>query len=205
MLSNFISLLTAYLKAKYHTARIKYYKTCTLIKYRRKNIRIGGDNIFIGHLFIHQENNSHITIGNHNTFLSKGTSNNIGLNHKCMISATPLKDKTCSINIGNNNGFSGVSIWCFEKITIGNNCKFGANALIMDGDAHFEDSRTSPPSSITIEDNVWIGANACIKKGVTIGQNSIIGMNSVVTHSIPANCIAAGNPCKIIKYIIQTT
>lgn len=54
---------------------------------------------------------------------------------------------------------------------------------------------------IKIEDNVWIGAGVNIVGGVTIGKNSIIGTGSVVTKSIPANCIAVGNPCKVIKKI----
>ena len=52
---------------------------------------------------------------------------------------------------------------------------------------------------ITIEDDVWIGAQCVILKGVTIGARSIIGAGSVVTKSISPDCIAAGNPCKIIK------
>ena len=50
-----------------------------------------------------------------------------------------------------------------------------------------------------IEDDVWIGAQSIILKGVTIGARSIIGAGSVVTKSIPSDCIAAGNPCKILK------
>ena len=71
----------------------------------------------------------------------------------------------------------------------------------MDGDAHYEDPRTSPPKPIVIEDNVFLGANVVVKKGVTIGENSVIGMNSIVTKSIPANCVAVGNPCKVIKQV----
>ena len=52
---------------------------------------------------------------------------------------------------------------------------------------------------VTIEDDVWIGANCIILKGVTIGARSVIGAGSVVTKSIPADCIAAGNPCRIVK------
>jgi maltose O-acetyltransferase len=48
---------------------------------------------------------------------------------------------------------------------------------------------------------VFIGYSATILKGVSIGKNSVIGANSVVTKDIPANVIAAGNPCKIIKTI----
>jgi acetyltransferase-like isoleucine patch superfamily enzyme len=52
---------------------------------------------------------------------------------------------------------------------------------------------------VTIEDDVWIGAQCIILKGVTIGARSIIGAGSVVTKDIPADCVAAGNPCRIIK------
>lgn len=54
---------------------------------------------------------------------------------------------------------------------------------------------------VQIDDNVWIGDKVTIVSGVKIGQNSIIGANSVVTKNIPANCIAGGNPAKIIKVI----
>lgn len=47
----------------------------------------------------------------------------------------------------------------------------------------------------------FLGANVVVKKGVTIGANSVIGMNSVVTHNIPANCVAVGIPCKVIKQL----
>lgn len=53
---------------------------------------------------------------------------------------------------------------------------------------------------VIIEDNVWIGAGVIILPGVTIGKNSVIGAGSVVNKSIPANCVAVGNPCKPIKY-----
>lgn len=53
--------------------------------------------------------------------------------------------------------------------------------------------------SIEIQDNVWIGGGCIILAGVTIGENSVIGAGSVVTRSIPANCVAVGNPCKVIR------
>lgn len=52
---------------------------------------------------------------------------------------------------------------------------------------------------IVIEDDVWIGAHSIILKGVTIGARSIIGAGSIVTKSVPADCVAAGNPCRVIK------
>lgn len=54
---------------------------------------------------------------------------------------------------------------------------------------------------VKIEDNVWIGGGVIILSGVTIGKNSVIGAGSIVTRSIPENCVAVGNPCKVIKRI----
>lgn len=53
--------------------------------------------------------------------------------------------------------------------------------------------------AVTIEDNVWIGGGVIILPGVTIGKNTVIGAGSVVTTSIPANTVAVGSPCKVIK------
>lgn len=54
---------------------------------------------------------------------------------------------------------------------------------------------------ITVGNNVWIGAQVCVLPGVTIGDNTVIGAGSVVTKSIPANVLAAGNPCRVIRKI----
>jgi galactoside O-acetyltransferase len=56
---------------------------------------------------------------------------------------------------------------------------------------------------ITVGNNVWIGAQSIILSGVTVGDNSIIGAGSVVTRDIPANVIAVGNPCRVLKSISQ--
>ena len=56
---------------------------------------------------------------------------------------------------------------------------------------------------IVIGDRVWIGGSAVICPGVTIGENTVIGAGSVVTHDIPANVVAAGNPCRVIRPITQ--
>ena len=82
----------------------------------------------------------------------------------------------------------------------------GADTLILDTDAHHLDwkerrdggERNSKP--IVIEDDVFIGTRSIVLKGVTIGARSIIGAGSVVSKNIPADCIAAGNPCRIIRF-----
>lgn len=118
-----------------------------------------------------------------------------------------------TIKIGNNVGMSSTRMWIHDSLTIGNNVKVGACVLLIDTDCHEIDFRvrrgevpqgSTPDQSvqsapIVIEDDVWIGAHSIVLKGVTIGARSIIGAGSVVTKSIPADCIAAGNPCKVIR------
>ena len=69
-----------------------------------------------------------------------------------------------------------------------------------DRDDH-SDRYKSSPKPITIGEYVWLGMNVTVLKGLTIGEHSIIGANSVVTKDIPAYCIAAGNPCRVIRTI----
>ena len=57
--------------------------------------------------------------------------------------------------------------------------------------------------AVTIEKNVWIGAGAVLLPGITVGENSIIGAGSIVTHDIPANVVAVGNPCKVLRPITE--
>jgi acetyltransferase-like isoleucine patch superfamily enzyme len=87
---------------------------------------------------------------------------------------------------------------------MGNKVMVGANVLITDFDWHAIDPatrHTGEPKSkpIVIGNNVFLGYSAIVLKGVTIGDNSVIGANSVVTSNIPADVIAAGNPCKVIS------
>lgn len=119
------------------------------------------------------------------------------------------------IEIGNDSGISSACLWAKERITIGNRVKIGGDCILMDTDAHSLDYRlrasnekiskyskdvyTSASAPIVIEDDVLIGTRCIILKGVTIGARSIIGCGSVVTKSIPADSIAAGNPCKVVR------
>ena len=114
------------------------------------------------------------------------------------------------MELGNNVGISGVCIWAHKKISIGNRVKIGGDAIIIDSDCHSldarlrfskEDQKVKVSKPIVIEDDVLVGARSIILKGVTIGARSVIGAGSVVVNDIPQDCIAAGNPCKVVKYI----
>ncbi len=107
-------------------------------------------------------------------------------------------------NIWINNNFMLVSEG--EGIEIGKNTLIGPNFEVTDSDFHDlhpEKRMGGNPKTakVTIEENVFIGSNVKILKGVTIGKNSVIANSSVVTKSIPANVIAGGYPAKVIKEI----
>lgn len=163
-----------------------------------KRIKTKGTNYYNGFALFVRYKNSKISIGKKCIFNSSSTSNLIGINHKCIISTL---QKEASITIGDKCGFSGTTIGCACSITLGDNVRCGANTLITDTDWHMDDPRSGKCEPIIIEDNVWLGINSSVLKGVTIGKNSVIGAGSIVTRSIPANVIAAGNPCRVIREI----
>ena len=95
----------------------------------------------------------------------------------------------------------GVRLSSAAEITLGDNCMVASRAYITDCDWHDVYNRIAVGKSapIRIDNNVWIGDSAIVCKGVTIGENSIIGAGAVVVDSIPANVVAAGNPAKVVK------
>lgn len=92
----------------------------------------------------------------------------------------------------------GVGISCFSTIKIGDETIIGEMTDIMDTDWHGIDGKPPKVEPVLIGKHVWIGIKCIILKGVTIGDYSIIGAGSVVSHSIPSNTIYAGNPAKQI-------
>lgn len=114
------------------------------------------------------------------------------------------------LQIGNHTGLSSTVIVCKDKIRIGNYVNIGAGCMILDTDMHSvdwrqraygQDSINANKAPVIIEDHVFIGAKSIVLKGVTIGEKSIISAGSVVIKNIPANCLAGGNPCKVIKQL----
>ena len=89
------------------------------------------------------------------------------------------------------------------RIEIGKNVLFGPSVTIATVGHPINPAMREYMYAATVKigDNVWIGGGAIVCPGVTIGENSVIGAGSVVTQDIPANCVAAGNPCKVIREI----
>lgn len=113
------------------------------------------------------------------------------------------------VKIGNNSGISATCIICTDSVTIGSHVLIGAGCMITDSNHHsiewqkrcLEGDSNIKSAPVVIGDYVFIGAKSIILKGVTIGEKSVIAAGSVVVKDIPANCLAGGNPCKVIKFL----
>ena len=102
----------------------------------------------------------------------------------------------------------GVMVASVEAVEIGDHCMFANGCFVTDGNHRFDDPEqpvtwqgftTKGPTRV--EDNVWCGANVVVTSGVTIGERSVIGANSVVTADVPAFSIAAGSPARVLRGI----
>lgn len=153
-----------------------------------------------------------------NMYIDWGSSFTSGVNLR--IDADPLEavKNQCVLHLGHNVQVNDyVHIGAVNKVVIGNNVLIASKVYISDHNhgnyKGFEQCSpdTDPAkrpiisSPILIEDNVWLGEQVSVLPGVTIGKGSIIGANSVVSKSIPANCIAVGIPAKVIKKFNYTT
>lgn len=123
------------------------------------------------------------------------------------------------VTVGDFTLLNGALVMCEDRIEIGSHCLISWNVGMADSDFHpldpaqrLIDSRALAPflkdrpprpelktAPVIISNNVWIGMNAVILKGVTIGENSVVAAGSVVTKSVPANTLVAGNPAVIVK------
>lgn len=194
---------------------LRYIKRAIVIKidYVRTIILFYGNGIVFksfnstGVPFVSVAQGAKCTIGHNFSMHNKIYGNPIGCSQPC----TLFVDSGCSMKIGDNVGISQAALVAHSNLSIGNNVKIGGGTCIYTSDFHslisqlrqdpLADKKNKKSSPVRICDNVFIGAHCIILKGVTIGENSIIGAGSVVTKSIPSNQIWAGNPAKFIKII----
>lgn len=112
-----------------------------------------------------------------------------------------------SFVVGENVGFENrafVRASEGAEVIIGEDCMLAANIELRADDTHaIYDVRTgkraNPSRSIHIGEHVWLGKNAVVMGGVTIGNGAVVGFRSVVTRSIPNNCVAAGVPARVVR------
>ncbi|SHE77501.1 transferase hexapeptide (six repeat-containing protein) [Bacteroides luti] len=178
--------------------RIAYYKIVNFFLAKVHFVKVGKHCKFDGRTIWRKLPGSKIIIGDKCIFNSSHASNRIGVYTPCMFSTLSTEGV---IEVGRNCGFSGTVVAGAVHVKLGNNVRCGANTLITDSDWHCDDYRAGVNAGVVIDDNVWLGYGVKVLKGVHIGENSLIGAGSIVTKDVPANVVAAGNPCKVIKII----
>lgn len=101
----------------------------------------------------------------------------------------------------------GLQIVSAHHVTLGNNVMVASRVYISDADWHDIYDRLDSPgptAAVHLADNVWLGEGVKVCKGVSIGENTVVGAGSVVASSLPANIVAAGNPAREIKKLDET-
>jgi acetyltransferase-like isoleucine patch superfamily enzyme len=154
--------------------------------------------------------NGKIVIGNNVVLNSDFKRTNTALTYKCKF----VTGYDGEIVVGENSMLNGVCVVSYLKVKIGKYCQIASSTIISDTDFHPVDpiqrlkQVIGEPFSylhvgkkeVSIGNNVWIGWNCTILKGVTIGDNCIVAAGSVVLSGIyPDSCLIAGNPAKIVK------
>lgn len=177
-----------------------FYKIYNYIYLKLKKVSFGNNLNIIGRI---RTSGKNIYLGNHVTIVSNYYANPIGGN----IRSSFCTYETGEIIIGNNVGISNTCICSMTGVYIDDYVLIGGNCKIYDTDFHSlypvyrmaEKDLDIKSQPIHINKNVFIGSSVIILKGVTIGENAVVGAGSVVTKNIPRNEIWAGNPAKFIK------
>ena len=160
---------------------------------------------FYGLPVIQKHRRSRMRFGGHLQLRSTLRSNPLGPYHPVILCTW---QPGAVLEVGDRFGMTGGTICAAERVTIGNNVIMGANSTIIDTDFHLlysqgrrlrvRDVGTAP---VMIEDDVFIGMNCIILKGVRIGCGSIVGAGSVITRDVPPVTLVAGNPARVIRKI----
>lgn len=174
---------------------------------RFNGVDVGSGVRFYGSPIISKATGSTIRVGDRSKFCSVAKMAPLGVNHAVVLRT--LKPGA-TLTVGRDTGMSGGAVCAAVKVDIGNQCLIGANVTITDTDFHtinpigrYDDRNLSDVATapVVIEDNVFIGMNAIILKGVRVGRNSIVGAGAVVTKDVPPDSIVGGNPARLLGHL----
>ena len=106
-----------------------------------------------------------------------------------------------TLTLGSGYANAGLNLSCFSAITIGRDVMISENVTLRDSDNHRVSGSSSPSATapIRIGDAVWIGLNAVVLKGVTIGDGAVVAAGAVVTRDVPARAMVAGVPARVVR------
>ncbi|MNS18667.1 Galactoside O-acetyltransferase [compost metagenome] len=131
----------------------------------------------------------------------------IGANCHLVDADLAFEDTACTITIGTGTTIEGGHLAAVEpgsSVTLGDDCMLSDGIDIRTSDSHaiFDSAsgrRLNPPADVSLGRHVWLGTQVAVLKGVTIGDGAVIGARSVVTSDVPAGCIAAGVPARVLR------
>ena len=177
----------------------------TKVEYGKKLLLKGVPIIF-------NKGGARLKIGNNVTLKSSSLSNLVGLYSRTII---VTRASGAVIEIGDNVGISGATIYARQGIYIGDNTCVGGNCKIRDNDFHLIDAEERlrllndvhggdasdliPTREIHIGKNCFLGCNSIILKGTVLGDGCVVGAGAVVSGKFEDNCVIAGNPARVIK------
>lgn len=179
----------------------------SIIRFRYPNFEFGENLRIVGRLCLGIRRGAVVNIGT-NVIFRAATPHDLGFFKPVSINIL----KNAELLIGDNTGFTGTTLFISKKVVIGKYCNFGGNTTIWDTDFHpiefkgrrIHDETKIKSSPVIIGDDVFVGANSMILKGVTIGDRAIIGAGSIVIRDIPADEIWTGNPAKFLTKILNS-
>lgn len=180
--------------------------TCVArFKFRCWGVRCGAGLVVVGPVIVRCQRRDSIRIGCDVRLIGRPRSNLVGLRQAVTLDAIGEGQ----IEVADGAGLSSTVLSSRSSIRIGRRAKLGGNARIFDHDFHSLDAvaRREPSDDragilsrpVAIGDDVLVGADALILKGVTIGDRAIVGAGSVVTRDVPADEVWAGNPAQCIR------
>lgn len=158
---------------------------------------------FYGAPVIQKHRHSRMAFGSNLQLRSSVRSNPLGANHPVILCTWQAG---AVLEIGDSFSMTGGAICAVSSIIVGDNVVVGANTTIVDADFHpMEASQRAlidgAVAPVVIEDDVFIGMNCLVLKGVVIGRGSVVGAGSVVTGNIPSGVITAGNPARVVRAV----
>ena len=147
---------------------------------------------------------SHVEIGNRVLLNSDQRMNPHGVGFPVRIAVA----EGAKLRIGSETRIHSSAIRCENEVVIGDRCLIAAGCQLMDASGHNvceEDvtrrihERNFEKETVRIEDDVWLGLNVIVLPGVTIGAGSVVAAGSVVSRDVPARCVVAGVPAKVVR------
>lgn len=161
----------------------------------------------LGMPIIQRHRESDILLGDGLSLRSWPRTNPLVPNHPVVLAT---RTASAVLRIGNDCGLTGTTIVAAEEVVLGDRVLIGANVTVADTDFHpltpegrAVDINAGKHAPIYVGDDVFVGMNSLVLKGVTIGPGSVVGAGSVVTRDVPARTIVAGNPAREVGVVQQ--